>query len=54
VTRQATGAPEMRARLGELGLAPRALGSRAEVKAAVHGEIARWSRLVEAAKIERQ
>lgn len=54
VMRLATRMPEMRARLGELGLAPRALASRAEVKAAVHSEIARWSRLVEAAGIERQ
>ena len=54
VMRLATRTPEMRARLGELGLAPAALASRAEVKTAVHGEIARWSRLVEAAGIERQ
>ena len=54
VMRLATRTPEMRARLDELGLAPAALASRAEVKTAVHGEIARWSRLVEAAGIERQ
>jgi len=54
VTRAAAATPEMRARLGELGLAPRALGSRAEVREAVHAEIARWARMVEAARIERQ
>ena len=54
VTRAATTTPEMRARLGELGLAPQSLGSRAEVRAMVHAEIARWSRLVEQAGIERQ
>jgi tripartite-type tricarboxylate transporter receptor subunit TctC len=54
VTRAAVTTPEMRARLAELGLAPRSLGSRAEVRDTVHGEIARWSRMVERARIERQ
>jgi tripartite-type tricarboxylate transporter receptor subunit TctC len=54
VARQVAASPEIRSRLGELGLAPRTLGSRAEVRAAVHAEIARWTRLVESANIERQ
>ena len=54
VTNAATASPEIRARLADLGLAPRRLGSRAEVRAAVHAEIARWSRMVETARIERQ
>jgi tripartite-type tricarboxylate transporter receptor subunit TctC len=54
VTRQITTTPEMRARLADLGFAPRSLASRAEVRAMVHAEIARWGRLVEAANIERQ
>jgi tripartite-type tricarboxylate transporter receptor subunit TctC len=54
VTKAAANSPEMRAKLADLGLAPRALPSRAEVRAAVHAEIARWTRLVEAANIERQ
>ncbi|WP_270934179.1 Bug family tripartite tricarboxylate transporter substrate binding protein [Falsiroseomonas oryzae] len=54
VTRQVTATPEMRARLEEMGLAPRALPSPAAVRAMVHGEIARWTRTVEAARIERQ
>jgi tripartite-type tricarboxylate transporter receptor subunit TctC len=54
VTRAATAAPEMRARLGELGLAPSAISSRAEVRQAVHAEIARWGAMVERARIERQ
>jgi tripartite-type tricarboxylate transporter receptor subunit TctC len=54
VTRAATAAPEMRARLGELGLAPSAIGSRAEARQAVHAEIARWSAMVDRARIERQ
>jgi tripartite-type tricarboxylate transporter receptor subunit TctC len=53
-TRAATAMPEMRARLGELGLAPWTLPARAEVRATVHAEIARWSRVVETARIERQ
>jgi hypothetical protein len=44
----------MRARLGELGLAPSAISSRAEVRQAVHAEIARWGAMVERARIERQ
>jgi hypothetical protein len=44
----------MRARLLELGLAPRPAASRAEVRAAVQSEIARWTRMVEVARIERQ
>jgi tripartite-type tricarboxylate transporter receptor subunit TctC len=54
VTKAVTATPEMRARLGELGLAPRSLPARADVRAAVHGEVARWTRLVERANIERQ
>lgn len=54
VTNGAVQTPEMRARLLELGLAPRPRATRAETRAAVQAEIARWSRLVEAARIERQ
>lgn len=54
VTRQVTGTAEMRARLGELGLAPRSLPTPADVRVMVHGEIARWTRTVEQARIERQ
>lgn len=54
VTRSVTAAPEMRARLAELGLAPRSLQRPADVRAAVHAEIARWTRVVETARIEQQ
>ena len=54
VTRQAVAVPEVRSRLIELGVSPRSLGSRAEVRAMVHAEIARWGRVVETARIERQ
>jgi tripartite-type tricarboxylate transporter receptor subunit TctC len=54
VTKQVTGSAEMRARLAELGLAPRPMGAPAEVKAMVRAEIARWSGLIERARIERQ
>ncbi|MFM2148886.1 MAG: hypothetical protein RLZZ187_1192 [Pseudomonadota bacterium] len=54
VTNGAVQTPEMRARLLELGLAPRPAASRAEVRAAVQAEIARWTRMVEVARIERQ
>jgi tripartite-type tricarboxylate transporter receptor subunit TctC len=54
VTKQVTGTPEMRARLAELGLAPWSLPGRAEVRATVHAEIARWTRTVASANIERQ
>ncbi|HEV7266780.1 MAG TPA: tripartite tricarboxylate transporter substrate-binding protein [Falsiroseomonas sp.] len=53
-TRKVIAMPEISAKLVELGLAPRALGSRAEVEAMVHAEIARWSRLVDSAGIARQ
>ena len=46
--------PALRARLGELGLAPRAPAPPAVVKEAVHAEIARWSQVIERAGIERQ
>jgi len=54
VTRQALTVPELRSRLIELGVTPRSLGSRTEVRAMVHAEIARWTRVVETARIERQ
>ncbi len=54
VTKAALAQPELRGKLGELGLAPRSPADRAEVRAVVHGEIQRWSRLVERANIERQ
>ena len=54
VTRQVTGTPEMRARLAELGFAPLSLASPADVRAMVHGEIARWTRTVQQARIEQQ
>jgi tripartite-type tricarboxylate transporter receptor subunit TctC len=54
VTRQVAGSAEMRTRLGELGLAPRSLANPAAVKAMVHGEIQRWTRTVETARIEQQ
>jgi tripartite-type tricarboxylate transporter receptor subunit TctC len=54
VTRQVTGTAEMRARLAELGLAPRSLASPEAVRAMVHAEIARWQRVVETARIEQQ
>jgi tripartite-type tricarboxylate transporter receptor subunit TctC len=54
VTRQVTGTAEMRARLAELGVAPRPLASREAVRAWVHGEIARWKGVVERARIEQQ
>ena len=46
--------PALRARLGELGLAPRPATPPAAVKEAVHAEIARWSGVIERAGIERQ
>ncbi|MFC0384812.1 Bug family tripartite tricarboxylate transporter substrate binding protein [Muricoccus vinaceus] len=46
--------PALRARLGELGLAPRPPVPPAQVKQAVHAEIARWSQVIEKAGIERQ
>ncbi|MBI0534304.1 tripartite tricarboxylate transporter substrate binding protein [Roseomonas sp. KE2513] len=46
--------PTLRARLGELGLAPRPATLPAAVKEAVHAEIARWSGVIERAGIERQ
>ncbi len=54
VTRQVTGTAEMRAKLAELGMAPRSLASPDAVRAMVHGEIARWQRVVETARIEQQ
>jgi len=54
VTRQVTGTAEMRARLAELGMAPRSLPSPDDVRAMVHAEIARWQRVVQAARIEQQ
>ncbi|WP_137177214.1 tripartite tricarboxylate transporter substrate binding protein [Roseomonas sp. AR75] len=54
VTRKATGTPEVREKLLALGLTPRSLASPAAVKAMVHGDIARWSQMVERANIERQ
>ena len=54
---EATGAvladPVLRARLGELGLAPREAMAPAAVKAGVHAEIGRWARVIETANIER-
>ena len=46
--------PALRARLGELGLAPRPAMPPTAVKEAVHAEIARWSGVIERAGIERQ
>ena len=46
--------PALRARLGELGLAPRPATPPAAVKEAVHAEISRWSGVIERAGIERQ
>ena len=46
--------PTLRARLGELGLAPRPPTAPAAVKEAVHAEVARWSGVIERAGIERQ
>ncbi len=54
VTRQVAGTAEMRAKLAELGMAPRSLASPDAVRAMVHGEIARWQRVVETARIEQQ
>lgn len=54
VTRQVTGSAEIRARLAELGMAPRSLASPEAVRAMVHGEIARWTRTVREARIEQQ
>jgi tripartite-type tricarboxylate transporter receptor subunit TctC len=54
VTRQVAGTAEIRARLAELGMAPRSLASPDAVRAMVHGEIARWRRVVETARIEQQ
>ncbi|WP_237212882.1 tripartite tricarboxylate transporter substrate-binding protein [Falsiroseomonas oryziterrae] len=54
VTRQVVAQPEMRARLLELGVAPRSFATRAELRAMVHGEIGRWTRVVAAARIEQQ
>lgn len=54
VTRQAAGSAEIRARLAELGMAPRSLASPDAVRAMVHGEITRWRRVVETARIEQQ
>ena len=45
--------PVLRARLGELGLAPREAMPPAMVRAGVHAEIGRWARVIEAARIER-
>jgi tripartite-type tricarboxylate transporter receptor subunit TctC len=54
VVRKAIVQPEVRARLLELGVAPRSLESRAAVKAWVDGEIARWRTVVANARIEQQ
>jgi tripartite-type tricarboxylate transporter receptor subunit TctC len=54
VMRQVAGTAEIRARLAELGMAPRSLASPDAVRAMVHGEIARWRRVVETARIEQQ
>jgi tripartite-type tricarboxylate transporter receptor subunit TctC len=54
VTRQVSALPEIRTRLAELGFAPRSLASPDAVRAMVHGEIARWRRVVETARIEQQ
>jgi tripartite-type tricarboxylate transporter receptor subunit TctC len=54
LTREVLAQPELRGRLGELGLAPRSLEGPPAVKAAVHAEISRWAAVIERAKIERQ
>jgi tripartite-type tricarboxylate transporter receptor subunit TctC len=54
VTRQVSALPGIRTRLAELGFAPRSLASPDAVRAMVHGEIARWRRVVETARIEQQ
>jgi tripartite-type tricarboxylate transporter receptor subunit TctC len=46
--------PLLRARLGELGLAPREPGSPAETRATVHAEIARWAEVIDRTRMERQ
>jgi tripartite-type tricarboxylate transporter receptor subunit TctC len=54
VTRHVVALPDVRTRLIELGVTPRSLGNRAEVRAMVHAEIARWRGVVQAARIEQQ
>ncbi|MGG5818038.1 Bug family tripartite tricarboxylate transporter substrate binding protein [Falsiroseomonas sp. HW251] len=54
VTRAAVAVPDVRTRLIELGVSPRSLGSRAEVRAMVREEIERWRRVVASANIEQQ
>ncbi|MBP0445531.1 tripartite tricarboxylate transporter substrate binding protein [Roseomonas sp. SSH11] len=46
--------PALRARLGELGLAPRATIPPDAVKAAVHAEITRWAGVIQRTGMERQ
>ncbi|WP_439598288.1 tripartite tricarboxylate transporter substrate binding protein [Falsiroseomonas sp.] len=48
------GNAELQARLGALGLTPRAPGTPAETRAAVHAEMARWAEVVERTNMERQ
>jgi tripartite-type tricarboxylate transporter receptor subunit TctC len=45
---------ELRARLADLGLAPRDPGTPASTRAAVHTEIARWAEVIERTRMERQ
>ncbi|MGK7862318.1 Bug family tripartite tricarboxylate transporter substrate binding protein [Falsiroseomonas sp. E2-1-a4] len=48
------GNAELQARLGALGLTPRAPGTPAETRATVHAEMARWAEVVERTNMERQ
>jgi tripartite-type tricarboxylate transporter receptor subunit TctC len=45
---------ELQGRLGALGLTPRAPGTPAETREAVHAEMARWAEIVERTNMERQ
>ncbi|NKE47357.1 tripartite tricarboxylate transporter substrate binding protein [Roseomonas frigidaquae] len=48
------GNAELQARLGSLGLTPRAPGTPAETRATVHAEMARWAEVVQRTNMERQ
>lgn len=54
VARALHGNMELRAKLGELGLAPRDPGTPATTRALVHAEIARWAEVIERTRMERQ
>jgi len=54
VARGLNGNAELRARLADLGLTPREAGTPASTRTLVHGEITRWTDVVERTRMERQ